>query len=322
MVPLVLKEIKNQEVVKNKTGNSKGMSNVCILKYHYTYQTKNLINGKTYIGRHSTNNLKDGYIGSGTMLKRAIKKYGKENFKTIPLCYFDTYKESVEEEKFLVTREYCKDINNYNIVEGGSNPIMYGIDNPSWKGGVKYIPKGRPIMSGKDNPMYGRKIPDSQIKQALNTKKNKGLLISIITLDNTFDSISECASYYNISESTVDSRCVSPHFKEWRYLDYKHQEKREQVYKNKVEKRYERKKLKTFENKKPVIFIDEIPYYSFQEVGRKYGIYWETVQKRGVSKNFKNWVFPNNEDFEKYKLKFQKIIEKDRIRNKKHGKKK
>ena len=162
-----------QEEVRNKTGNSKGMINICRLKYHYVYQTKNLINGKTYIGRHSTNNLNDGYIGSGKMLKRAIKKYGKENFECIAMCYFDTYEESVEEEKFLVTREYCKNSNNYNIVEGGSNPIMYGEDNPSWKGGIKYIHRGRANMSGKLNPMYGRKLSDSQIKQSLNTKKIK-----------------------------------------------------------------------------------------------------------------------------------------------------
>lgn len=34
-------------------------------KYYYVYQTVNLINGKTYIGVHGTNNMKDGYIGCG-----------------------------------------------------------------------------------------------------------------------------------------------------------------------------------------------------------------------------------------------------------------
>jgi hypothetical protein len=35
------------------------------MNYIYTYQTKNLINGKTYVGVHTTNRLNDGYIGCG-----------------------------------------------------------------------------------------------------------------------------------------------------------------------------------------------------------------------------------------------------------------
>jgi hypothetical protein len=46
------------------------------------YCITNLINGKKYIGSDSNNN--PNYLGSGTHIKKAIKKYGRENFtKTI-----------------------------------------------------------------------------------------------------------------------------------------------------------------------------------------------------------------------------------------------
>ena len=48
---------------------------------HYLiYETTNLINGKKYIGKHITDKIDDDYLGSGVYLKRAISKYGKENF--------------------------------------------------------------------------------------------------------------------------------------------------------------------------------------------------------------------------------------------------
>ena len=42
------------------------------------YLTTNLINGKKYVGLDMNND--KNYLGSGVHIKRAIKKYGKENF--------------------------------------------------------------------------------------------------------------------------------------------------------------------------------------------------------------------------------------------------
>ena len=49
-------------------------------KYKFIYKMTNLVNGKIYIGQHVTDNLKDGYRGSGIVLKNALKKYGRSNF--------------------------------------------------------------------------------------------------------------------------------------------------------------------------------------------------------------------------------------------------
>ena len=44
--------------------------------FGYVYLTENLINGKCYIGRHSSPTFDKKYKGSGVAIKKAIKKYG------------------------------------------------------------------------------------------------------------------------------------------------------------------------------------------------------------------------------------------------------
>ena len=46
-------------------------------KHNVVYQITNLINGKIYIGVHSTDDINDGYMGSGDLIKMAIKNMVK-----------------------------------------------------------------------------------------------------------------------------------------------------------------------------------------------------------------------------------------------------
>ena len=43
-------------------------------KHYLVYKTTNLVNGKIYIGKHETNDINDGYLGSGNLIRLAIKK--------------------------------------------------------------------------------------------------------------------------------------------------------------------------------------------------------------------------------------------------------
>lgn len=85
------------------------------------YKTTNLINNKTYIGIHQTENLDDGYLGSGLAMKRAIKKYGKQNFSREILEFCLSYDELIKKEKNYVNEEWISLENNYNLKTGGQS---------------------------------------------------------------------------------------------------------------------------------------------------------------------------------------------------------
>lgn len=98
------------------------------------YITTNLINGKQYIGKDTRNN--PNYLGSGTLLKRAIQKYGKETFKKeiIEVCH--SKNELIEREEYWL-----------NYYDAGRNPNFYNMHNYS-SGGIG--------ISGEKNHMFGK----------------------------------------------------------------------------------------------------------------------------------------------------------------------
>jgi group I intron endonuclease len=85
---------------------------------HSVYCTTNIVNGKFYIGKHSSSNANDGYLGSGEILKRAIKKYGRENFTKDIIGTFQDEEQAYRYER-LIVGHYIKDRLCYNIAEGG-----------------------------------------------------------------------------------------------------------------------------------------------------------------------------------------------------------
>jgi len=63
-------------------------------KTHIIYKIINTVNNKIYIGKHSTGNIGDGYLGSGIIILRAIKKYGIDKFEKEILFKFNTEEEA------------------------------------------------------------------------------------------------------------------------------------------------------------------------------------------------------------------------------------
>ena len=88
--------------------------------YYTVYKTTNLINGKTYIGQHRTSNINDDYLGSGNLIKLAIKKYGKHNFKKSVMFLCNNAADMDAKERELVSEEFVKRLDTYNLRVGGS----------------------------------------------------------------------------------------------------------------------------------------------------------------------------------------------------------
>lgn len=88
--------------------------------YYYVYKITNLVNGKFYIGkRKSACPESDTYMGSGKLITAAIKKYGRNNFVKVVIEIFDNNNAAANLEKKLVTNNFIKSNECYNMHEGG-----------------------------------------------------------------------------------------------------------------------------------------------------------------------------------------------------------
>ena len=100
------------------------------MKFHFIYKTINLINKKYYIGVHSTFFLKDNYKGSGQIIKSALKKYKSVNFDFKILQFCETREEALKLEALIITEDFLKRPDVYNIRVGGYGGILtHNIDS-------------------------------------------------------------------------------------------------------------------------------------------------------------------------------------------------
>lgn len=88
-------------------------------KYHFIYKTTNILTGYYYYGMHSTDDLNDGYLGSGRRLRYAINKYGKKWFKREIIEFCKDRKELSEREKEIVNLNEIAKKHCINIKVGG-----------------------------------------------------------------------------------------------------------------------------------------------------------------------------------------------------------
>ena len=205
--------------------------------YGYVYLTTNLINNKKYIGKRAKSEFDDSYLGSGKLLKRALSKYGKINFKCEVLKWCSSLTELNESEKYFIKKFNAQERNDfYNISSGGDwGDITRGMSNKEyeeWKRkispigrkhsnetkkkisrahmGKKYSPetleKFKMANAGENNPNYGKR--QTQAHRTAMKKFNKRVVV--ILPDNKkleFESVTACREYmkkeYNFSSFLV-----------------------------------------------------------------------------------------------------------------------
>lgn len=134
--------------------------------FNFVYITTNLINGKQYIGDHSTNNLDDHYLGGGVYLNRSIKKYGKENFKKEILEQFGTKKEAFDAQKKYIDLYNTLKPKGYNISPAGGHQCKDSISDETK---IK-IKKNTKIALSKKEIIFSEKHKEN-LKKALTGRK-------------------------------------------------------------------------------------------------------------------------------------------------------
>lgn len=160
--------------------------------HYFIYKTTCLVNNKIYIGCHATNNLNDGYLGSGKLLFAAIKKYGKENFAREILETFSNPKDMFDREKILVNEDLISSGVSYNLVVGGSGGFKVQ-DIDDWKSKLKASrgdrgpfkgslhsdeSKQKISEAGKGRPAWNKGLPGTWIGKTHSEESKRKISIS------------------------------------------------------------------------------------------------------------------------------------------------
>ena len=141
-------------------------------KYHFIYKTTDTRNGNFYIGMHSTENLKDGYVGSGTRLKHLIYKHGKEIFNMEILEFLPNRESLKKREIEIVNSDLLLEEKCMNLKPGGYG----GFNNKehmmkvSKAGNKEFLEK---MQDDEYRKEFSKKLSDANKKQFLDGRREK-----------------------------------------------------------------------------------------------------------------------------------------------------
>lgn len=127
--------------------------------YYYLYKITNLVNNKIYVGVHQTKNLDDDYMGSGKIIRKAIEKYGVDNFRKEIMEFFSDYESMMSREREIINEEFLSRDDVYNLKIGGT-------------GGFEYITKNRLNLTRE---VLSKRTESIRLNHKLNPRKVVGV---------------------------------------------------------------------------------------------------------------------------------------------------
>lgn len=164
-----------------------------------TYKITCSITGQYYIGSHKTDDINDGYMGSGRFIKKSIKQYGIENHTKEILGIFDTRQESLDLEHNLVKEHREKDTNKCLNQTNGGYSFDYINDN---------LVFDRSYFGSLASHESARQIRQDNIKRYESNPKHCPVCNKIIDYNhriNMFCSKSCAATYNNAKRNSISS---------------------------------------------------------------------------------------------------------------------
>ena len=154
----------------------------------WVYLTTNLINSKKYVGQTVTPLNGRKYVGSGKLIKAAIKKYGIENFKREDLFEGTEYQVDLKEAEYIREFNAVESYDFYNLKEGGHHgrhgeetKKLIGLKITGRKDSNETKKKKSNAHKGEKNAFYNKKhtkksrskIKESREKQVFPEGTNK-----------------------------------------------------------------------------------------------------------------------------------------------------
>jgi hypothetical protein len=146
------------------------------MNIYYTYITRLINSEKYYVGRHTTKNIDDGYLGSGKWV-RSIKN--KELLYKEILSYYETFEELVEAEKLLIN-EHIAGVNCMNF---NNNPIGFGSGDYNIARSEKER-KRRSEQFKNNHPMRGRSHSKESREKMSNSRIGQSAWNKNLTKEN------------------------------------------------------------------------------------------------------------------------------------------
>lgn len=168
---------------------------------HYIYKTTCIITNKWYIGMHSSDNINDGYLGSGKILKRSLNKHGKDNHKIEILEFCKTRELLFKKEKEIITSDLLKESLCMNLKIGGAGSI--GNPKPTgWKMPPMTEEHRKNLTIARNN-----RDPHSQETKDKMSTAHKGKIRTEEHIKNNTESIRNSKTF-KISKQTSEHRAL------------------------------------------------------------------------------------------------------------------